>query len=133
MFFQHDWKSLIIGLLIVALLMSIGLYAGKYLVAVGQEPIGKQPTGYFVKVETLNVPDDITIPPVGTFVLYDKTGAKEVWRENVQLATYSDDIQLQNAIDSWAIQYILMYEKQVTLINLATASKIVGKKIEHRQ
>lgn len=95
--------------------------------------IEKQPTGYFVKVESLNVPVDITTTPIGVFVLYDKSKATEVWRENVQLTTYQDDVQLENAIDDWAVPYIAMYERQVALSNLVKTSKIVGEKIEHKK
>jgi hypothetical protein len=93
----------------------------------------KQPTGYFVKVEALNVPEDITAIPIGTFVLYDTTGTVEIWRENVALATYTDDTQLENAIDDWALPYIEKYAKQVALNDLAKTSKIVGKVITHKQ
>mgnify|MGYP001571221591 CR=1 FL=1 len=130
--FRHDWKLLLIGLLVVAFLMFLGLQIGKYL-AIGQEPINKQYTGYFVKVEALNVPIDITTVPIGTFVLFDKSGSKEIWRENVALGTYTDDVQLEDVIDNWAIPYIEKYERQVALSNLAKTSKIVGQKIGHKQ
>ena len=133
MHYQHDWKSLTIGFLVAGFLMFFGLQIGKHLVVIGQEPITKGPTGYFVKVEALNVPNDITVTPIGTFVLYDKSGTNEVWRENVSLGTYQDDIQLEIAIDNWDIPYMDMYERQVALKALAKTSKIIGIKIGHKQ
>ena len=127
--YRQDWKSLTIGFSVACFLMLFGWYIGKH--AIGQE--GKNPTGYFVKVEALNVPEEITMTPIGTFVLYDKTGTKEIWRENVSLSTYVDDAQLEDAIDGWAVPYISNHKRQQALSSLAKTSKIINVKLEHKQ
>ena len=124
-------KKMVLGP--VAFIIGLLVFVSILLVGAQIPPRDKQPTGYFVKVEALNVPVDITVMPVGTYVLYDKDGIKEIWRENVNLDTYIDDIQLENALDSWALPYIAKYERKVALSTLAKTSKIIGQKIVHKQ
>jgi K+ transporter len=126
----RSWKLLLIGFLIIALML-IYTQMGRFLIAQIEET--KNPTGYFVKVESINVPKDITNTPVGTFILYDKSGTMEIWRENIVLEAYKDDTQLETAIDYWAIPYISKYERKIALSNLLQTSQIVGQKIAHKQ
>ena len=121
------------GAIIFFILLMLGAMIRVIMLNVYAQGEEKQPTGYFVKVEALNVPDDITATPIGTFVLYDKSGIKEVWRENVSLGTYESDIQLETAIDDWALSYIEKYERKVALSSLAKTSKIISVKIGHKK
>lgn len=90
-----------------------------------------QPTGYFVKVERLLIPQDITESPIGTFVVYAQDGKTEIWRENVHLPTYQDDTQLRLAICRWADPYIARWERQQALDILSKTSMIIGQKLAH--
>lgn len=95
-----------------------------------QEPV-PQPTGYYIMVEKLTVPDEINTQPIGTFVAYQKDGTTVIWRENINLPTYKKDAQLQAALNSWANQYIKNYERQQALKDLSATSAIIGVKLGH--
>ena len=121
----------VIAISIVALFT--GIVASSLFFARGQVLPAPQPTGYFVEVQNLVVPQDITQTPVGTFVVYAKDGTTAIWQENVHLAKYTTDAELETVLDAWANPYIDRYERQQALDNLAKTSKIIGKKLEHKK
>jgi hypothetical protein len=131
---QDTRVKIAMSLTVVFLILSTsGLLFLIYYKTLAQTTPPLQPTGYFVEVEKLNVPLDITENPIGTFVVYAKDGTTVIWRENVKLSTYKNDKQLEEALDRWASPYIKKYEKKETLSNLAKTSEIIGQKLEHKE
>lgn len=131
---MKTWMKTIIVVCILLTVLNIGiLYASKVIAQKGEVVVTEyKSTGYFVKVDSLIVPLDITQNPIGVFIVYTKDGNSEIWRENVRLDTYTTDEQLEKKVYEWANPYIADYERQKALQVLASTSLIVGKKIEHR-
>lgn len=120
------------AVLFLAMLLASASVVIYFRLAFAQEPT-PQPTGYFVEVQSLVVPQDITQTPIGTFVVYAKNGKTVIWQENVHLAKYTTDEELETVLDAWANPYIDRYERQQALDDLAKKSKIIGKKLGHKR